>query len=1140
MILDDLSPILGVVPRDAVFDEQGQLIYLDLSGLDITHVPEAIGTFVFLNGLDLSNNHLENLPPQIGELRALQRLYLSDNKLHTLCEEFNQVVNLQELNLDSNQFAKLPVEICQLTGLLYLYIRDNGLDELPEAFSQLSNLRILSLNDNNFSSLPPSIGQLTRLEGLSIRNNQLTEIPAGMEALVSLRTLALEANHLADFPIEITRVAGMMELSLARNQIEILPSEIGQLTELRDLDLRSNAIRKLSPEIGNLKKLVRLSITDNKLSSLPPELGQLSRLERLYLDNNQLTELPGELGKLNRLERLYVQNNQLTQLPPELVNLDDLKRLYLDDNQLIRLPKGVENWTNLSYLSLSNNNLRHIPREVGRLDNLLLLEVQGNPNLLTPPPEIIERGNEARLDFMRGLAAGGRARFDAKLLLVGEGATGKTSLLRAMRNESFDPQLSITHGIELGTLSLSSQADAEITLHTWDFGGQQIYQATHQFFLTQRAVYILVWNARMGVTQGNVTYWLNTIRAHAPDSPVILVATHAEQFSGDINYPQLKATFPQLAGNLSVSNETGDEIPELKKTLAQVASLLPQMGQPWPENWLTVESALISLETHHISAEEYLQICQENQVDQEIGRGSLGGFLHDLGKILYFRDDDMLSNLVVLQPNWVTKAISRVLRDEKTSAASGLLDHADLERIWGQAEAGLQYPRYLYPVFLRLMERFDLSYQIQGETPKDPTTHSLIPQLLPHQPPDDLPHLPDVPRKGQAQLEMIYTLSFVPAGIMSWFIVRTHRFTTGKQWRDGALLIYQEQTAFVELNATRSEIRLFVWGTQPHNFFTLLRETVDLILQRFKGLDIRREIPCICHWEPAVSAFCGRFYRFEDLVRRVKAGIHTVQCPETFQDVHVPTLLFGIHRSTDPDVVAKIEANYQVLLSLKTDQDKLIEQAQQILKQNAQMAELLNSNFARLWNLEQQRIDAECPATFYLETLTKKSLRPRDWISQAYRLTLVCQHPPTPHPVGDGYELRQSTEWWAEVSPWINQVVKFLKFAIPRGKELGELVLPDWVGNMESGLDLMTEILDVVPEFIVEEELKDLNIQAPASQVARPTGAALRALYSYLDQADRTHYWSGLSKTITPDGNILWLCEKHRQPFIAKPLQFTN
>jgi hypothetical protein len=40
------------------------------------------------------------------------------------------------------------------------------------------------------------------------------------------------------------------------------------------------------------------------------------------------------------------------------------------------------------------------------------------------------------------------------------------------------------------------------------------------------------------------------------------------------------------------------------------------------------------------------------------------------------------------------------------------------------------------------------------------------------------------------QVEMVYHLNFVPAGIMSWFIVRTHRYTQNLHWREGVILEY--------------------------------------------------------------------------------------------------------------------------------------------------------------------------------------------------------------------------------------------------------------------------------------------------------------------------------------------------------------
>src|SRR5258707_296447 len=49
-------------------------------------------------------------------------------------------------------------------------------------------------------------------------------------------------------------------------------------------------------------------------------------------------------------------------------------------------------------------------------------------------------------------------------------------------------------------------------------------------------------------------------------------------------------------------------------------------------------------------------------------------------------------------------------------------------------------------------------------------------------------------------------------------------------------------------------------------------------------------------------------------------------------------------------------------------------------------------------------------------------------------------------------------------------------------------------------------------------------------------GPALRALHSFRTRADAGRTWGGLQKTITPDGNILWLCAEHRKQYEAKPL----
>jgi hypothetical protein len=718
---------------------------------------------------------------------------------------------------------------------------------------------------------------------------------------------------------------------------------------------------------------------------------------------------------------------------------------------------------------------------------------------------------------------------------VGEGGTGKSSLLRALRDDAFDPNLTTTHGIEVDRLQLPHLSH-EIILNTWDFGGQHIYHATHQFFLTKRSLYFVVWNARLGVEQGRLDYWLETIKAHAPDAPVLLVATHVDERMPDLNYQLYRGVYPQIVGNLAVSNKNGEGIAELKTVLADQALRLPLMGQPWPAKWLRAEKVLLARPEHHIDADTYVHCCSTCEVEVDIAKGSLGNYLHDLGKILYFRDDYVLSNLIVLKPNWVTKAISRVLADESTNRKQGILLHADLPRIWAVDEEGQPYEAHLYPIFLRLMERFYLSYQIEADAPGDHSTSSLIPQLLPYQPPISLPIWPKSPAAGQTQVEMVYRFDFVPAGMMSWFIVRTHRFSQHLHWREGVLLTYEGHQARVELNPMQRELRLLVQGPLPQNFFTILMNTIDVIVARFEGLKVQREIPCICHWQREETEPCPHFYRYEELVRRMGARRYTVECPQSFNEVSVPALLYGIHMSTDQQVMADIQQRqHEIQQSLQPLQE--LQKLDSILGKLNQQSELIARNFTRQWNLEMERLEAECPNTFFLIPGENKPFDPKNWVNKDYRLYLVCQHPPDPHRVGDGYHLRRSKEWWASVGPWLNHLINFLKFAVPMGKAIGGVYDAIDLKQIQAHIDLFEEIVRDLPEFASLDSVKGVDEQMRPDRYQRTIGPALRTLHSFLNEADPAQIWGGLYKTPTLDGNILWLCDQHRQEHVVRPLK---
>jgi internalin A len=685
------------------------------------------------------------------------------------------------------------------------------------------------------------------------------------------------------------------------------------------LDLSYEGLQALPPEIGQLSSLTSLNLSGNQLQALPPEIGQLSSLTSLKLWDNQLQALPPEIGQLSSLTEFNLGRNQLQALPPEIGQLSSLTSLYLGDNQLQALPPEIGQLSSLTSLYLWNNQLQALPPEIGQLSSLTELYMWGNP-LETLPREIVGQGTKAILDYLQALLGDSLlndtfVRYEAKLLMVGEGGTGKSSILSTLQGQPFIEGRDTTHGIDVAQLQLDHPFinDMQIKLNVWDFGGQEIYHATHQFFLTEQSLYLVVWNARLGSDQGKLDYWLNLIKSLAPDSPVLLVATHAvatnpDEREPDINYQAYKEAYPNIVGGLSVSNRTGQGFEELKRAIAQESAKLRLVGEAWPRKWVKAEHALVNMPEHHIDADKYVECCERFGVDRSVAKGTLGLYLYYLGKILYFPEDDQLANIVVLKPNWITKAISKVLENPETRKHGGVLRHDHLPQIWIQDENGVAYDRHLFPAFLRLMEKFDLSYEIETALPGEPRV-SLIPQLLPHQPPDQLAHWPQEPINGEIELKMEYKLDFLPAGIMSWVIVRTHHYTEGAEdlhWRDGVILGYGGHRAKVELNKYLQTVTLIVHGPSPYNFFTILMNTLDLIMARFPGLSIERRIPCICHRHGGKVKPCSRYHSYEDLVRLMERQRHTIECLETFVNVPVNEMLFGIHWSTMEDVLSRL------------------------------------------------------------------------------------------------------------------------------------------------------------------------------------------------------------------------------------------
>ncbi len=830
-----------------------------------------------------------------------------------------------------------------------------------------------------------------------------------------------------------------------------------------------------------------LDLREKGLTALPPEIGQLQSLRYLFLARNQLTALPPEIGQLQNLWQLVLRGNQLTSLPPEMGQLQDLRHVYLSRNQLTTLPA-----------------------EMGQLEKLEKLELKDNP-LSEPYPDLIKRGTEAVLTYLRSLEKESTAQYEAKLLLVGEGNVGKTSLVEAMRAEPtkrsdvFVKGRTTTHGINLGRLQLDHPGDRAktLTLNTWDFGGQEVYRVTHQFFFSRRSLYLLVWWPREGQEAGAVEGWLKRMRLRVPDARVILVSTHADEpRQPELHYAKLDRRFPgMLAGRHAVDCESGNGIDDLLKTVAAEAAKLPQMGELMSAHWIAARDEALALEQPQISRTGFNDIAGEHELDEKETE-TLLDLLHDLGRIVYYGEDEGLRDVVVIKPEWLTKAIGYVLEDEATRKARGELAHGRLRKIWldHNQPDWERYDTKYHPFFLRLMEKFDISYRIPDQEA------SLVGQLVPYERPELPWETESETPKGWRELSVLCSMDDQPPGIVSWLTVRNHKYSWEQlHWREGVFLAHRGQEGLFEL-LEPTELRLTVRGRSPDHFFGLLRDSVtNMIKSRWEGLRYDLLVPC-----PGTKRNgddCDYRFGLEDLQGLREDEIDDIRCVRCRQVQDVALLLTGLEAPVSPT-----ERRLEEILSYV----KTAATAEQLEQQRSESATQMRTLLKAL--SDETR---ECPRLFTIVPTGGGAFR------EKFELTLWCEHPGEEHPCEDGeYTFHQTKEWLADLGPYLSIVATSLRVVVAlAGMPGADQIIEKATSKQLESMEKFTKELAPSTKAMGDE------LGSSISGLTRAQGSAFRQFHSLLLELDPNRKWAGMRGFPTAAGDYLWICPEHHREY---------
>ncbi len=584
------------------------------------------------------------------------------------------------------------------------------------------------------------------------------------------------------------------------------------------------------PQINQLSSLEMLNLRDNRLTTLPPEIGQLSNLMGLDLSGNQLTVLPSEIGRLSNLRQLYLDGNQLTTLPSEIGQLFNLTQLYLDGNQLTALPSEIGQLSNLMWLRLNNNQLTALPPEIDQLTKLKEFGLIDNP--LQIPSEILERTEEPAIIinyYLQHLASQKKLLNEAKMILVGQGGVGKTSLVKRLVEGNFDPNENKTEGIDIKRWQVRVN-DQKIRLNIWDFGGQEIMHATHQFFLTKRSLYILVIDARLGEDENRVEYWLKLIKTFGGDSPVIIVGNKIDQQALDLNRRGLQVKYKTIKAFVEISCQTNHGLDELRTVIVKEIGALEHIQDQLLNTWFTVKACLEEMEQDYITYDAYKRLCQTEKITDDLSQRTLIRFLHDLGIVVNFQDDPRLEDTNILNPEWVTNGVYKILNSNALFQSKGVLERKMLNKILDSRE----YPISKHLFIVDMMRKFELCFDFEGFTNKK----FLIPDLL----------TKEEPYTGDWHdvLAFQYHYNILPSSVISRFIVRMHpSIHQNTYWRSGVVLAYGGNKALIKADKEDRKISIWVSGPKEtgRTFLAIIRSHFDYIHQTISGIEAREKIP---------------------------------------------------------------------------------------------------------------------------------------------------------------------------------------------------------------------------------------------------------------------------------------------------------
>jgi internalin A len=390
----------------------------------------------------------------------------------------------------------------------------------------------------------------------------------------------------------------------------------------------------------------------------------------------------------------------------------------------------------------------------------------------------------------------------------------------------------------------------------------------------------------------------------------------------DLNRRGLQAKFPTICGFVQTDCERQLGLEELRKTILRETNRLEHLRDPFPASWFTVKDTLANLPksegTNFIPFTRYQQLCTEQGVTEATSQETLVRFLHDLGIVVNFRDNPRLSETQVLDPEWVTNGIYKILNADWLEKRKGELR---LEHLPGALDRK-EYPQAMHLYLLDLMRKFELCYEFyEGDG------HYLVPELLGKEEPD---------LKEFAALDALrfeYRYNILPEGLLPRFIVRSRALNKNlPRWRTGVVLAWDGNRAVVKADVQDRHVSIAITGPLAgrRRLLAVIRADLEHIHGSIAKLQATEQVPVPGH--PGLVITYTKLHAFEakgieEFAEEHEGEVMTLRVTDLLSGVEEPS---GIPRETMRE--AAVQEAVRVAFSYSHKDEELRDQLETHLK----------------------------------------------------------------------------------------------------------------------------------------------------------------------------------------------------------------